>query len=239
MCTNYVPSAKAAYLEARLGKLTVPDVAALAPLAEVYPGYSAPVVLRRGGASDRLAALRLAQFGLVPHWCADAAQARDISRKTYNARSETAASKPSFRTAWAARQWVLVPMQCFFEPSWEDAAAHGGRPTRWRITRADGQPFAVAGLWDRWCDPATGNVQGSFTVLTVNADGHAVMGRMHRPDEEKRMPVIVPPARYADWLQASPQQAVDFMRAAPAEDLVAAAAPLERAAPELPNLSLF
>ncbi|MBX9834450.1 MAG: SOS response-associated peptidase [Burkholderiaceae bacterium] len=239
MCTNYVPSAKAAYLEARLGELAVPDVAALTPSAEVYPGYSAPVVLRRGGTNERSAALRLAQFGLVPHWCTDAAQARDISRKTYNARSETAASKPSFRTAWAARQWVLVPMQCFFEPSWEDAAVNGGRPTRWRIARADGQPFAVAGLWDRWTDPTTGGVQGSFTVLTVNADGHAVMGRMHRPDEEKRMPVIVPPAHYADWLQASPQQAVELMRAAPAEDLVAAAAPLDRAAPVEPNLSLF
>lgn len=240
MCTNYVPSAKAAYLEARLGALAAPDVSALAHVSEVFPGYSAPVVLRRGAAAGGFAVLRPAQFGLVPHWCTDAAQARDISRKTYNARSETAASKPSFRAAWAARQWVLVPMQCFFEPSWEDAPANGGRPTRWRIARTDGQPFAVAGLWDRWTDPATGSVQGSFTVLTVNADGHAVMGRMHRPDEEKRMPVIVPPAHYADWLQASPQEAMDFMRAAPAEDLVAAADPLVRAStPVAPNLSLF
>lgn len=235
MCINFQPAANPAFLAERLGPLEPP----LGQLEDIFPGYSAPVALCRGGAGDSLAALRLAQFGLVPHWCTDAAQARDISRKTYNARSETAASKPSFRTAWAARQWVLVPMQCFFEPSWEDAVANGGRPTRWRITRADGQPFAVAGLWDRWTDPATGNVQGSFTVLTVNADGHAVMGRMHRPDEEKRMPVIVPPAHYADWLQASPQQAVDFMRAAPADDLVAAAAPLDRAAPVAPNLPLF
>ncbi len=235
MCINFRPAANPAFLAEHLGPLEPP----LGPLEDIFPGYSAPVALRRGGAGDRLAALRLAQFGLVPHWCTDAAQAHDISRKTYNARSETAASKPSFRTAWAARQWVLVPMACFFEPSWENAAANGGRPTRWRIARADGQPFAVAGLWDRWTDPATGNVQGSFTVLTVNADGHAVMGRMHRPDEEKRMPVIVPPTHYADWLQASPQQAAQWMRAAPAEELVAAAAPLDRAALAEPNLSLF
>lgn len=239
MCTNYVPSAKASYLEARLGALAAPDAAALASWPEVFPGYSAPVVLRRGAGGASLAAVRSAQFGLVPHWCSDAAQARDISRKTYNARSETAARKPSFRAAWAARQWVLVPMECFFEPSWENAAANAGRPTRWRITRADGQPFAVAGLWDRWTDPTTGTVQGSFTVLTVNADGHTVMGRMHRPDEEKRMPVIVPPDHYVDWLQASPQQAMDFMRAAPADELVAVAAPLDRATPVAPNLSLF
>jgi putative SOS response-associated peptidase YedK len=237
MCTNYVPSAKVAYLEARLGALAVPDAAALTPVAEVFPGYSAPVVLRRTG--EALAALRLAQFGLVPHWCRDAAQARDISRKTYNARSETAASKPSYRSAWAARQWVLVPMACFFEPCWEDAVANAGRPTRWRIARSDGQPFAVAGLWDRWTDPATGNVLGSFTLLTVNADGHAVMGCMHRLGEEKRMPVIVPPGRYADWLQASPQQAVELMRAAPAEELVAQAAPLDKPEALATNLSLF
>lgn len=235
MCINFQPAANPAFLAERLGPLEPP----LGHLEDVFPGYQAHVALRRGGAGGSLAALRPAQFGLVPHWCTDAVQARDMSRKTYNARSETAASKPSFRAAWAARQWVLVPMQCFFEPSWEDAPANGGRPTRWRIARADGQPFAVAGLWDRWTDPATGSVQGSFTVLTVNADGHAVMGRMHRPDEEKRMPVIVSPAHYADWLQASPQQAVEFMRAAPAEDLVAAAAALDRAAPVAPNLSLF
>jgi putative SOS response-associated peptidase YedK len=239
MCTNYVPSAKVAYLEARLGALVVPDAAALSPLAEIFPGYSAPVVLRRTGSGEGLAALRLAQFGLVPHWCRDAAQARDISRKTYNARSETAASKPSYRSAWAARQWVLVPMQCFFEPSWEDAAANAGRPTRWRISQANDQPFAVAGLWDRWTDPTTGQVLGSFTLLTVNADGHAVMGRMHRPGEEKRMPVIVPPTRYADWLQASPQQGLEWMHAAPAEELVAEAAPLGKPSALAANLPLF
>ena len=235
MCVNFQPAANPAFLAERLGPLEPP----LGPLEDIFPGYSAPVALRRRGRGESLAALRPAQFGLVPHWCRDAAQARDISRKTYNARSETAASKPSFRSAWAASQWVLVPMQCFFEPSWEGAADPGGRPTRWRIAQADGAPFAVAGLWDRWTDPATGSVQGSFTVLTVNADGHAVMGRMHRPDEEKRMPVIVPPARYADWLQASPQQAADFMRAAPAEALVAHAAPLARARSATSAHSLF
>ena len=147
--------------------------------------------------------------------------------------------RPSFRTAWAARQWVLVPMDCFFEPCWEDAPAHGGRPVRWRIARADGAPFAVAGLWDRWADPATGQVQGSFTVLTVNADGHAVMGRMHRPDEEKRMPAIVPPERYADWLQATPQTAMGFLQAAPAEWLQAQADPLPGTPPRAHTPGLF
>lgn len=235
MCINFRPAANPAFLAERLGPLEPP----LGQLEDVFPGYQAPVALRRGAGGDSLAALRPAQFGLVPHWCNDATQARDISRKTYNARSETAASKPSFRTAWAARQWVLVPMDCFFEPCWEDAPAHGGRPVRWRIARADGAPFAVAGLWDRWADPATGQLQGSFTVLTVNADGHAVMGRMHRPDEEKRMPAIVPPERYADWLQATPQTAIGFLQAAPAEWLQAQADPLPGTPPRAHTPGLF
>ena len=76
----------------------------------------------------------------------------------------------------------------FCEPSYES-----GRAVRWKIELASGDPFGIACLWDRWTDPASGVQSGSFTVLTVNADGHAVTGRMHRPDEEKRMPVIVPP----------------------------------------------
>lgn len=237
MCINFQPAVNSAYLAERLGPLE-PPVGQWPQ--DIYPGYLAPVAVRRRKQGASAAALRLAQFGLVPHWCSDAAQAREISRKTYNARSETAASKPSFRSAWAAGQWVLVPMECFFEPCWEDAPANGGRPTRWRIGRADGAPFAVAGLWDRWTDPASGAQAGSFTVLTVNADGHAVTGRMHRPEEEKRMPVIVPPERYADWLNASPAQAMDLMSAAPASELTAAPAPLNPDSPTPPQtLQLF
>ena len=235
MCTNFVPAPHVDFLSLRLGPL---DLVGGTP-PETFPGYQAPVALRRHGGGASLAALRPAQFGLVPHWCTDAKQARDISRKTYNARSETAASKPSYRSAWAARQWVLVPMTCFFEPCWEDAADHGGRPVRWRIEQADGAPFAVAGLWDRWTDPATGDLLGSFTILTVNADGHGVMGRMHRPDEEKRMPAIVPPEHYADWLQATPQNAMAYLQAAPASSLRAEAAPLPGTPPRAHTPGLF
>lgn len=244
MCTNYVPSTRQEISALRLGVLELPhedwpD--------EIYPGYAAPILLRGQGAG---LVCRLARFGLVPHWCRDAKQAQDISRKTYNARSETAFEKPSFRGPWQARQWALAPMRGFFEPCWEDAVDNGGRAVRWQIARADQRAFAVAGLWERWVQPQDGSALDSFTLLTVNADGHALMGRMHRPGEEKRMPVIIGEPDYQGWLQATAQTAPGWMQAWPAVELVGHAAPravaasVHHAAPEsgvLPgqNLSLF
>ena len=234
MCTNYVPSTRQEISALRLGVLdlrteTWPD--------EIYPGYLAPILRAQGTG----VVCQLARFGLVPHWCQDAKQAQDIGRKTYNARSETAAQKPSFRGPWHARQWALAPMQHFFEPCWDNAAPLRGRPTRWQLGLADGAPFAVAGLWERWCNPQDGSLLHSFTLLTVNADGHALMGRMHRPGEEKRMPVIIAEANYAAWLQATPQRAALWMRAWPAAQMQGQPlpSPASAAAAAERNLSLF
>ena len=62
-------------------------------------------------------------------------------------------------------------------------------------------------------------------MLTVNADQHRVMNQFHRPDDEKRMLVIVPTARYSEWLSATPETAANMMLQLPAEQLVAQAAP--------------
>ena len=245
MCTNYVPSTRQEIAAHRLGVVDLPhedwpD--------EIYPGYAAPILLRGPGDS---VTCRLARFGLVPRWCKDAKQAQDIGRKTYNARSETASEKPSYRGPWHARQWALAPMRSFFEPCWEDAAHNGGRAVRWQIALADQEPFAVAGLWERWVSPQDGEVMDSFTLLTVNADGHALMGRMHKPGEEKRMPVIIAEPDYRGWLEATPQSAATWMQAWPAAEMMGQAAPramrstrpnsgVEPSAPATgQNLSLF
>jgi len=219
MCTNYVASTRQELAAQRLGVLELPhedwpD--------EIYPGYQAPILLR--GPQGPLQC-RLARFGLLPRWCRSQAQAEDIGRKTYNARSETAFEKPSYRAPWQARQWALAPMQHFYEPCWEGAGGSAARSVRWQIGLADNSPFSVAGLWERWIHPGDGTLHDSFTLLTVNADGHALMGRMHRPGEEKRMPVIVAPADYSAWLNASAEQASGWMRAWPAEHMQGQPAP--------------
>jgi putative SOS response-associated peptidase YedK len=88
----------------------------------------------------------------------------------------------------------------------------------WRIRRADGEPMGLASLWDQWTDPGTGEVVTSFTMLTVNADGHPVMGRFHRPGDEKRSVVVLEPAQFDAWLGAS-VQAVEAVKK-PADGLL-------------------
>jgi len=208
MCTNYWPTSRD-----RIREFLGVDAPAFDYPAESYPGYPAPIV--RLGEEGRLECVA-ANFGLIPTW----AKERSLSRHTYNARSETVSEKPSFRNAWRKQQFCLVPMESFFEPCYES-----GKAVRWRIERADGLPFAVAGIWERWIDPASGELVVSFSMLTVNADGHPVMGRMHRPEDEKRS--IVPLSRDGldGWLKASPQAATAFLVAPDPGKFVAVADP--------------
>ena len=236
MCTNYTPTARDRFKASRLG------VAHLPPgdwPPEVFPGYEAPIVVRGGPVGDSSAGARLeiARFGLAPRWSRDAAHAASIAKGTYNARSETASEKPSFRGPWREQQWALVPMENYFDPCWET-----GKAVRWRIAMASGEPFACAGLWERWYAPhpgATGAANAasftSFSLLTVNADGHPLCGRLHRPGDEKRMPVIIAESDFAAWLHATPEQAKGFMRAAPAQWLTGEPAPQKPRKPKLPT----
>ena len=209
MCTNFTPTQRAQWVKQTLGV----DLPSGYP-DETYPGYAAPVVLK-GHQSGRVAC-GLARFGLIPAWAKD----DKISRHTYNARSETAAEKPSYRSAWRQRQFGLVLVDDFYEPSYAS-----GKAVRWKIQRASGQTFGIACLWDRWKDPATGVGVVSFSMLTVNADAHPVMRQFHKPGDEKRTPVIVAPHLHDAWLSADTPQAAALMTWAHMPELVAVAAP--------------
>lgn len=141
-------------------------------------------------------------FGLVPHWSQDT----KITRYTYNARSETVASKPSFRDAWKHGQHCIIPADAIFEPDWRS-----GKAVPTRITRANGEPLGIAGLWSSWKSPK-GELLHSYTMLTINADDHPLMRLFHKPTDEKRMVVILPPERYQDWLQTPAERSMDFMK---------------------------
>jgi putative SOS response-associated peptidase YedK len=79
--------------------------------------------------------------------------------------------------------------------------------------------MGVASLWDRWTDTTTGEIMTSFTMLTVNADGHSVMGRFHRPEDEKRSVVVLEPGQFREWLSASNLQGAQTM-ARPSDGLL-------------------
>lgn len=148
-------------------------------------------------------------FGLVPHWATDA----KITRSTYNARSETVAEKPSFRDAWKRGQHCIIPADAIYEPDWRS-----GKAVATRIERTDGEPMGIAGLWSSWKSPK-GETVYSYTMLTINAEGHALMRQFHKPVDEKRMVVILPPERYRAWLCASSEHSMPFMQPLAAEML--------------------
>jgi putative SOS response-associated peptidase YedK len=182
---------------------------------DLWPGYVGPF-LRRAELSDedsRPVELLTGAFGLIPHWSKDT----KIARRTYNARSETVAEKPSFRGAWRKAQHCIIPAAAIYEPDWRS-----GKAQATRIVRADGQVLGIAGLWEVWRDPATHQLLHSYSMLTVNADDHPFMRNYHKPQDEKRMVVILPTGLYQDWLDAPAEASADFMRRYPADRLAVA-----------------
>lgn len=125
------------------------------------------------------------RWGLIPSWADDPA----IGNRLINARSETAAEKPSFRSAIKQRR-CLVPVDGFYE--WQATGKKTKQPHLIRLK--DGQPFALAGLWERWTAP-DGELVESFTILTT--DANAMMQPIH-----DRMPVILSREDYDRWLDA-------------------------------------
>ena len=188
---------------------------------DIWPGYESGFIRRppEADAGDEAVPEREALrgvFGLVPHWAKDTT----IAKRTYNARSETAADKPSFRDAWKWGRHCIIPAEAIFEPDWRS-----GRAVPTRISRADGQPMGLAGLWSAWKSPQ-GQVLHSFSMLTIHAAAHALMNQFHKSGDEKRMVVVLPEAQYADWLEARPADSMDFLRSYPAEALRAEAPPV-------------
>ena len=155
------------------------------------------------------------QFGLVPRWVKSASDARLRSTKLVNARSETVTTSSNFRDAWLAGQRCIVPMMAFMEDDWRS-----GKAVPTRIARVDGKPMGVAGLWESWTG-AEGEVIVSYTLLTVNANSHALMSRYQQPGNEKRMLAILNEGAYDAWLGARPEKAREFMRSYPANWLTA------------------
>ena len=194
--------------------------------ADMWPTYPAAVVL--GGLSERQSVI--ARWGLI------AASTRAFNPKlsTFNARSESVATSPTSSGAWAKGQRCIVPAESIYEPDWRS-----GRHVPTRLQRADGQPMGIAGLWDCWTAP-TGEVTMSFTMLTINAAAHPLMQHMHKPQDEKRMVVVLQESDYDEWLNSRPcatlTGAAHLLQPYAAEKLVAISEPSQAT---LDNPALF
>ena len=190
---------------------------------DVAAGETAPIIRRfgEGAAAQRQAVL--ARFGLVP---ATAKSARS-GNSSVNARSETAATRSTFKHAFANRQWCIIPAQCIYVPFYAESAK---RSERWRIRRNDRTPLSIAGLWDRWVDEKEQEVL-SFAMLTINCDLHPLLNRFDRRHTdrgelaEKRTPVLLAEEDFDEWLDATPSRAPIYFGTFGKDDLDADPAP--------------
>ena len=140
-------------------------------------------------------------WGLIPSFEKDPKG----GRKPINARSETIATSGTFRGAFRTRR-CIVPMDAFYE--W-DTTPTGKQP--YAFARADGAPLALAGLWEGWRAP-DGKIRRTFTIATTRAN--RFMSRIH-----DRMPVILEPEDWPDWLGEEPSDPGTCLQPA-AEDLL-------------------
>lgn len=208
MCSNYKPLLNRQKLETHFGVSDIPE-----GLKEtLWPGYIGPFIRKHefadvGDEAVPFKELMVGSFGMIPHWSKDT----KIARNTYNARSETVHEKPSFRDAWRLGRHCIIPAEFIYEPDWSS-----GKPVFTRIERTDGKPMGIAGIWTGWRQ-SDGQVLRSFTMLTVNADDHAFMRNFHKPEDEKRMVVILHDHEYDAWLSAPPEESGSFMRQFPAD----------------------
>ncbi len=172
------------------------EIFAAEPLAEelgarynVAPTDEAFVVVQR---EDRRAVTGY-RWGLVPHWSTDAKSAS----RMFNARAETITASPAFREAFRRRR-CIVPVDSFYE--WK---REGTVRQPYRVSRLDGQPLALAGLWSGWRDPETEEVRRTFTIVTTSPN--EAMADLH-----DRMPVVLDEPLWARWLiDGRAGQAVD------------------------------
>jgi putative SOS response-associated peptidase YedK len=159
--------------------------------------------------------LVVGQWALIPSF----AKSAKLPYSTSNARWEGVPTAASYRQPWARDQRCIIPAQEFFEPNWET-----GRNRWWAFRRADRLPFGLAGLWNAWLDRETGELVESYTMLTINADAHPLMNRMHKPDprlgpdqQDKRSVVVVEAADWDRWLAGGKPQAMALLKLAPVE----------------------
>lgn len=145
----------------------------------VAPTQEVPVIRKVEGGRE----LKMLRWGLVPYWADDISGAS----RMINARGETVAEKPAYRAAFKSRR-CLVPADGFYE--WPTRGPQTGQPVLFRMQ--DGEPFAFAGLWERWV-PKSGEMLETFTIVSIGSAG--LMAQYH-----ERVPVLVKPADYDSWL---------------------------------------
>jgi len=155
------------------------------PIFNIRPTNPMPLVSNQS--QGKLVYFR---FGLIPSWSKDA----KWGNKLFNARSESIAEKPSFRSAIKKRRCLIVATAFYEWPKY--AKSEVKRP--YRIGMQSGKPFAIAGIWEKWTSPNGEEIQSTAIITT---QPNELISPYHH-----RMPVIIDPQNFAHWLST---EAVD------------------------------
>jgi putative SOS response-associated peptidase YedK len=189
MCGRFALYSDAVTLARRFEADALPK---LRPRYNVAPTQDIPIVRDEDG----IRRFALAHWGLIPSWAKD----RDIGYHTINARAETIADKPAFRSAFKHRR-CLIPADGFYE--WQ--ALPGSKVKQpWFIALRDRQPMALAGLWETWRSPGGDEIKSCSIIVT---EANELMRPIH-----ERMPVILAPKDWEAWLKMAPRD-VHFLQA--------------------------
>jgi putative SOS response-associated peptidase YedK len=183
MCGRFTLSSPGEVVAELFELAEVPD---LTPRYNVAPTQPVTAVLLMG--DDTTRRLQMLRWGLIPSW----AQDPNIGARMINARAETAATKPAFRSVFRQRR-CLVVADGFYE--WQKLER---RKQPFYIRMRDGRPFAFAGLWEHWEGP-DGRAIDSCTVITTGPN--ELMAPLH-----DRMPVILNSNDYGIWLDPCTQE---------------------------------
>jgi len=186
MCGRYVAAAPPSEI-AKYFAAAAPAETVLEPSYNVAPTNEVYAVVERGD-ERRLEPLR---WGLVPLWAKDLA----IGSKMINARAEGIATKNAYRHAFR-KQRCIIPADGFFE--WKVVEGQKRKQPMY-IHRVDGEPLAFAGLWETWRGPER-NDEPLYTCTIITTTANETMAPVHN-----RMPVILPPDRWEQWLDPEMQ----------------------------------
>ena len=197
MCGRYELHSQPAAIALSFGLSALP---AWNPRYNIAPMTDVPVVRINAAGERELVRMR---WGLVPRWAKDPS----IGAKMINARGETIAEKPSFRTAYR-RHRCLLPADGFYEWATVAATPHP-RKQPVHIGMKDGATFGLAGLFERWLN-AEGQILDSCTIVTTAAN------ELLRPVHD-RMPVIIAAQDHARWLDAANADPADLIAPFPSE----------------------
>jgi len=137
--------------------------------------------------------IQMLKWGLIPSWINNSESAGEIRYKTFNARSESIDSKPSFSGSFKTKR-CIIPVRGFYE--WQHTPS-GKIP--WYIYRKDNDIMSLAGLWSDWTDSRSGEIINSFSVITT--DANEMMAGIH--NSKKRMPVVLEKSMEKEWLDLS------------------------------------